>query len=86
MSQQICDQQMAIHREQLAMKEMHTLIVRLQDKAQQNQELKMSIEQKDRLIYDMAQEKNRLEDEARVSRLGGNCADDISGQLSGRAF
>ena len=39
----------------------------------------MEIESKDRLIYDMAQEKNRLEDEARVSRLGGNCADDISG-------
>ena len=47
----------------------------------------MEIEDKDRLIYEMAQEKNRLEDEARVSRLGGaNCGDDISGQLSGRAF
>ena len=39
----------------------------------------MEIESKDRLIYDMAQEKNRLEDEARVSRLGGNACDDISG-------
>lgn len=30
---QLADQEMAFQREQLAMKEMHTLIVRLQDKA-----------------------------------------------------
>ena len=51
------------------MREMHTLIVRLQDKAAQNQELKMELEQKDRILLEIGQEKNRLEDEARVSRL-----------------
>lgn len=33
MTQQMVDQEMAMQREKLAMREMHTLIVRLQDKA-----------------------------------------------------
>ena len=33
MRQKMVDQEMAMQREQLAMREMHTLIVRLQDKA-----------------------------------------------------
>lgn len=77
-----------MQREQLAMREMHTLIVRLQDKAAQNQELKMELEEKERVLYEIGQEKNRLEDEARVSRLSMHRLgdDDIAAQLSGRAF
>ena len=70
-----------MQREQLAMREMHTLIVRLQDKAAQNQELKMELEEKERGLYEIGQEKNRLEDEARVSRLSMHRLgdDDIAG-------
>ena len=71
------------------MREMHTLIVRLQDKAAQNQELKIQLEQKDRDLKDLMLDRNRLADENRVSRLslqGLNMNDDIAGQLSGRAY
>ena len=70
-----------MQREQLAMREMHNLIVRLQDKAAQNQELKMELEEKERVLYEIGQEKNRLEDEARVSRLSMHRLgdDDIAG-------
>ena len=49
----------------------------------------MELEEKDRALHEIGQEKNRLEDEARVSRLsmhgmGGD--EDIAAQLSGRAF
>ena len=80
---------MAMQREKLAMREMHTLIVRLQDKAQQNQELRMELEEKDKQLIDLGNERNRLADEARVSRIslhGMGGTDDIAGQLSGRAF
>lgn len=41
------------------------------------------------MLYELGQERNRLADEARVSRLSMNNLggdDDIAGQLSGRAF
>lgn len=49
----------------------------------------MELEEKDKQLIDLGNERNRLADEARVSRLslhnmGGT--DDIAGQLSGRAF
>ena len=71
------------------MKEMHTLIVRLQDKAAQNQQLNMELEEKDRMLQELQLERSRLQDENRISRMslqGLNMDGDIGGQLSGRAF
>ena len=48
---------------------MQTLIVRLQDKAAENQTMKIELESKDRQLIELGQERNRLADEARVSRL-----------------
>lgn len=88
LTQALTNKEMAEKNEQMAMREMHTLIVRLQDKAAQNQQLRQELEQKDRLLFELGQERNRLADEARVSRLSlHNLGDeDISGHLSGRAF
>ena len=76
-----------MEREKFAMKEMQTLLVRLQDKAAQNQELRAELEEKDKMLMELGQERNRLADEARVSRLSMHgVGEDISSQLSGRAF
>lgn len=47
----------------------------------------MELEGKDRQLIEIGNERNRLADEARVSRLSlHNLGEDIGGQLSGRAF
>lgn len=52
-----------------SLKEMHTLLVRLQEKAALNAQLQMQLEQKDQFLQELKDERNRLEDENRVSRL-----------------
>ena len=84
MQQQIADQRVAITKEKVARKEMMTLLKRLQNVAADNKTLKADLQTKEKRILKLEMDKQRLWDENRISRKGGNLASEGIGQLSFR--
>ena len=85
MQEASAEQQVAIAKERVASKEMLRLLSRLQNVAADNQQLKGDLKAKEARILKLEVDKQRLWDENRVSRAGGNLDPELGGQLSFRA-